>query len=127
MRPSTDEPACKRVRVSNLLNCPVMIDGAPPYIDIDELAASDLLDQFRKRGMDDAIQRIIIKRTLDAENVGKLKRLIARFKAKIQAHHADVAAAQAALAAPGFDTNSADGSIVFTRYALTANRREAGV
>ena len=91
------------------------------------MAASDLLDQFRKRGMDDVIQRTIVKRTLDAENVGKLKRLIARFKAKIQAHYADVAAAQAALAAPGFDTNSADGSIVFTRYALTANRREAGV
>ena len=94
------------------------------------MEASDLLDQFRKRGMDDVIQRKIVKRTLDAENVGKLKRLIARFKTKIQAHYADVAAAQAALAAPGFytnSTNSADGSIVFTRYALPANKREARV
>ncbi len=49
-----DEAACKRVRVSNLLTSTVMLD-----VDIDDLAlsASDLLDQFRERGLPDTIHR----------------------------------------------------------------------
>jgi hypothetical protein len=71
-------PNDKRVQVSNLLNCVVMFDGdTPPVLDIDDLAiaASDLLDQFRKRGMDDVIQRSIVKRTFEADNLEKLKGL----------------------------------------------------
>jgi hypothetical protein len=55
----TDEPACKRVRVSNLLNCANRLDEAAlPDLDM-ALAASDLLDQFQDRGMDDVIHRKI--------------------------------------------------------------------
>ncbi len=53
-----NEPAYKRVRVSDLLNCTIMLDGATsPVVDIDVLAmaASDLLDQVCKRGMNDVI------------------------------------------------------------------------
>ncbi len=54
-------PACKRVRISNLLTSTVMFDGDMllDNVDIDDLAlsASNLLDQFRKRGMDYTIQR----------------------------------------------------------------------
>jgi hypothetical protein len=103
----TDEPACKRVRVSNLLNSLIMLDGATlPDLDIDDLAmaASDLLDQYRKRGMDDVIHRKLVGRALDAEYVEKRKDLIAKIEAAIQeanqAYDADVAAAQVALAAP---------------------------
>jgi hypothetical protein len=49
------------------------------------------------RGMNDAIQRTVINRTLEANNLEKLKGLIAIFEAAIQAHDAKVAAAQATL------------------------------
>jgi hypothetical protein len=67
-----------------------MLEGEMPLLDIDDLAmaASDLLDQFRDRGMNDPIQRT--------------EGLIAKFKAAIQAHDAKVAAAQAALEAREF-------------------------
>jgi lysyl-tRNA synthetase class II len=76
-----------------------MFDGATSYLDIDDLAmaASDLLDQFRKRGMDDAIQRSVVKKTFKEENLEKLRELVAKFEAAIQDHDAEVAAAQAAL------------------------------
>jgi hypothetical protein len=66
------------------------------------LTASDLLDQFRKRGMDDVIQRSIDKRTLEAVKLEKIKGLIAKFEAAIQAHDAEVAAATSALEASDF-------------------------
>ncbi len=77
-----------------------MLDGVtPPVVDIDDLAmaATDLLDLFRERGMDDSVQRKLVGRALDSESVEKLKGLIAKFEAAIQAHDAKVAAAQAAL------------------------------
>jgi hypothetical protein len=64
---SSKWPHDKRVRVSNLLNWVIMFDGdTPPVLDIDDLAmaASDLLDQFRKRDMSDLIQRTIVKQTI---------------------------------------------------------------
>ncbi len=82
-----------------------MLDGPTlPDLDIDDLAmaATDLLDQFRDRGMDDSVQRKLVGRALDAESVEKLKGLIAKFEAAIQAHEAKVAAAQAALEEPDF-------------------------
>jgi hypothetical protein len=47
----------------------------------------------------DAIQRRVVERTLEANNLKKLKDLVANFKAVIQAHDAKVADAQAALSA----------------------------
>jgi hypothetical protein len=63
------------------------------------MAVSDLLDPFRDRGMNVAIQRTIVNRTLEANNLEKLKGLIAKFEPAIQAHDAKVAAAQATLSA----------------------------
>jgi hypothetical protein len=100
-----NEPACKRVRLSNLLNGVIIFDGTtPPVVDIDDLvmATIDLLDQYRKRGMDDSVERSIVKQTFEADNIEKLKGLIAKFEAAIQAHDAEVAAARAALGAPEF-------------------------
>jgi hypothetical protein len=94
-----DEPACKRVRISNLLTCTIMLDGNMylDNVDIDDLAtsASDLLDQYRKRGM--TIQRKVLNNTYDAKNLEKLKGLLVKFEAAIQDHDAELAAAQAAL------------------------------
>ncbi len=52
---SSKWPNEARVQVSNLLNCTIMCDGEMAFYDVDDLAmtASDLLDQFRKRGMPD--------------------------------------------------------------------------
>jgi hypothetical protein len=49
-----------------------------PDVDIDDLAmsASDLLDQFRERGMTDTIQRKVLDRTYGANDLEKLKDLI---------------------------------------------------
>ena len=61
-----------------------MSDGATlPDLDIDDLAmaARHLLEQFRKRGLDDVIQRKLVGSALDAENVEKLNSLIAKFEA----------------------------------------------
>ncbi len=92
-----DVPACKRVRISNLLSYTVMFDGDMLlYNDIfDDLAwsASELLNQFRKRGMDDTIQRKILNSTHDAKNPERLKGLVEKFDAAIQTHDAEVAAA----------------------------------
>ena len=95
------QPSEARVQVSNLLNCAIMCDVDFSFYDADELAllASDLLDQFRDRGMDDSVQRKLVGRALDAESVEKLRDLVAKFKAAIEAHDAKVAKAQAALAA----------------------------
>jgi hypothetical protein len=100
-----NEHAYQRVRVSSLLNCVLMLDGyTPPIVDIDDLAmeATDLLDQFRKRGMEDSVQRKLVGKALDLESVEKLKGLIAKFETAIQAHNAEVAAAHAALEAQEF-------------------------
>ena len=113
MRLSTDLPACNRVHVSNLLNAynkfndPVM--SGEPDLAIHALAmeASAILNQFRKRGMDDVIERTIVKRTLEADNLEELNGLVATFKAQLLAHDADVAVAHAALAASGSATISA--------------------
>jgi hypothetical protein len=75
-------PNDMRVQVSNLLNCVIMFDGDTlPVLDIVDLAmeASDLLDQFRRRGMDDLIQRSVVKKAFEAENLGKLKGLVVKF------------------------------------------------
>jgi hypothetical protein len=76
-----------------------MLDGATLFPDIDDLAmtASDLLDHFRKRGMGDLVQRTVVNRTLEANNLEKLKGLIAKFEATIQDQHAEVAAARLVL------------------------------
>jgi hypothetical protein len=42
------------------------------------------LDQFSKRGMDDAIQRLVVKKTFEAENLEKLRGLVAKFETAIQ-------------------------------------------
>jgi hypothetical protein len=97
-----DKPACKGVQISNLLSCTIMFDGETLFLDdindLAAMAASDLLDQFRDRGLNDAIPRTVVNRTLEACNMEKLKVLIVKFKAAIQAHDAKVAAAQAAQA-----------------------------
>jgi hypothetical protein len=49
--------------------------------------------------MPDAIQRKVLDKTYEANDLAKLKELVARFEAAIQTHDADVAAAQAALSA----------------------------
>jgi hypothetical protein len=61
------------------------------------LSASDLLDQFRERGMPDTIQRKVLDKTYEANDLAKLKDLVARFEAAIQNHDAKLAAAQTAL------------------------------
>ncbi len=68
-------------------------------VDIDDLAmsASDLLDQFRKRGMPNIIRRKVLEKTYDAINLEKLKGLVQKFEAAIQDHDAEVVAAQTAL------------------------------
>jgi hypothetical protein len=78
-----------------------MCDVDFSFFDVDDLAmmASDLLDQFRDRGMPDTIQRKVLNNTYDANNLEKLRELVAKFKAAIEAHDAKVAAAQAALSA----------------------------
>jgi hypothetical protein len=52
---SSKWPSEARVQVSNLLNCAIMCDVDFSFFDVDELAmmASDLLDQFCDRGMND--------------------------------------------------------------------------
>jgi hypothetical protein len=37
------------------------------------MEACDRLDQFRKRGMDDSVQRSIVKKAFETENVERLK------------------------------------------------------
>jgi hypothetical protein len=82
-----------------------MFDGdTRAVIDIDDLAmaASDLLDQFRKSfaRVARATQRTIVNRTLESNNLessNSLKGLVAKFEAAIQAHDAEVAAAHVAL------------------------------
>jgi hypothetical protein len=61
------------------------------------LASMIWLWRLVTRGMNDAIQRTVINRTLEINRLEKLKGLIAKFEAAIQAHDAKVAAAQAAL------------------------------
>ncbi len=51
-----EEPACKRVRISNLLTCTVMSDGDMYLedVDINELtmsASEELLNQYCKKGI----------------------------------------------------------------------------
>ena len=69
--------------------------------DIDELAmsASALLIQYRKRGINDDTERRVLNNTHDARNLERLRVLIAKFEATIQAHDAEVAAAHTALVA----------------------------
>jgi hypothetical protein len=45
-----------------------MYDREMPFHDIDDLAitACALLDQFRERGMEDSIQRSVVKKTFEA-------------------------------------------------------------
>jgi hypothetical protein len=76
-----------------------MCDVDFSFYDVDDLAllASELLDKFRKRGMPDTIQRRVIDTAHEANNLEKLRVLVAKFKAAIEAHDAEVAAAQAAL------------------------------
>ena len=68
-------------------------------VDIDgvALSASDLLDQFRDRAMPDTIHRRVLDTAHETNNLEKLRGLVAKFKAAIEAHDAEVAAAQAAL------------------------------
>ncbi len=98
---SSKWPNEARVQVSNLLNRIIMCDLELSFYGVDDLAmkASDLLDQFRKRGMPDSIQRKVLDKTYEANDLAKLRELVARFEAVIQTHDADVAAAQAALSA----------------------------
>jgi hypothetical protein len=93
------QPSEARVQVSNLLNCAIMCDVELSFYDVDDLAmlAHDLLDQFGDRGMNDTIPRMVLKNTYEANNLEKLRDLVAKFKAAIEAHDAKVAAAQAAL------------------------------
>ncbi len=61
---------------SSVSSCLTDSDGAtPPVLDIDDLAManSDLLDQSRKTGMDDVIQRSLVKKNIEADNLEKLK------------------------------------------------------
>ena len=68
-------------------------------VDINELAmsASELLDQYRKGGINDTIYRKVLNNTYEANNLEKLKVLVAKFEAAIQDHDAEVAAAHTAL------------------------------
>ncbi len=65
-------------------------------VDIVDLAlsASDLLDQFRGRGMPDSLQRKILDKTYEANDLANIKDLV---EAAIQNHDAKLAAAQTAL------------------------------
>jgi hypothetical protein len=94
-------PSEARVQVSNLLNRVIMCDLDFSFYAVDDLAlmASDLLDQFRKRGMPDAIQRKVLDKIYEPKDLAKIKDLVARFEAAIQTHDAEVATAQAALSA----------------------------
>ena len=76
---SSERPSEARVQVSNLLNCAIMCDVDFSLYDVDDLAmlASDLLDQFRDRGMPDTIQRKVLNNTHDANNLEKLRDLVA--------------------------------------------------
>ena len=76
-----------------------MCDLNLSFLDVDDCAmlAHDLLDQFGDRGMNDTIPRMVLKSTYEAKNLEKLRDLVAKFKAAIEAHDAKVAAAQAAL------------------------------
>jgi hypothetical protein len=76
-----------------------MCDVELAFFDVDDLAmtACALLDEFRDRGMNDTIQRKVLNNKYDANNLEKLKDLVAKFKAAIEAHDTKVAAAQAAL------------------------------
>ena len=96
---SSKQPSEARVQVSNLLNCAIMCDLNLSFLDVDDCAmlAHDLLDQFGDRGMNDTIPRMYLKNTYEARNLEKLRDLVAKFKAAIEAHDAKVAAAQAAL------------------------------
>ena len=93
------QPSEARVQVSNLLNCAIMCDVEFSFYDVDDLAllASDLLDQFRDRGMNETIQRRVLDTAHQTNNLEKLRGLVAKFTASIEAHDAEVAAAQAAL------------------------------
>ena len=95
------QPSEARVQVSNLLNCAIMCDVEFSFYDVDDLAmlAADLLDQFRDRGMNETIQRRVLDTAHQTNNLEKLRGLVAKFKASIEAHDAKVAKAQAALAA----------------------------
>jgi hypothetical protein len=68
-------------------------------VDVDELAmsASALLNQYRKRGINDDIGRRVLNNTHEARNLERLKGLVAKFEAAIQVHDAEVAAAHTAL------------------------------
>jgi hypothetical protein len=78
-----------------------MLDGDMylDNVDIDDLAmsASDLLDQYRKRGMPYTIHRMVLEKSYATNNLEKLKGLVAKFEAAIQDHDAEVAAAHTAL------------------------------
>jgi hypothetical protein len=98
---SSKWPNEARVQVSNLLNCVIMCDVDLSFYDVNDLAmmASDFLDQFRKGGMPDSIHRRVLDTAHQTNNLEKLKGLVTRFEAAIQAHDAEVAAAQVALSA----------------------------
>jgi hypothetical protein len=68
-------------------------------IDMDEIAmsASALLNQYRKRGINDEIEIRVLNNAHESRNLEKLKGLLAKFDAAIQAHDAEVAAAHTAL------------------------------
>ncbi len=70
---SSKWPSEARVQVSNLLNCAIMCDVDFSFYDVDYLAmmASELLDQFRDRGMHDTIHRKVLSNTYDANNLEK--------------------------------------------------------
>ena len=61
-----------------------MCDIEFSFLDVDELVmmASDLLDQFRDRGMPDTIHRKVLEKTFDANNLEKL-----RDRGRIQHRH----------------------------------------
>ncbi len=67
-------------------------------VDVEELAmsASALLNQYRKRGINDDIERRVLNNTHEARNLERLKGLVAKFEAAIQARDAMVTAAHTA-------------------------------
>ena len=78
-----------------------MLDGAMPLVfDVDDLAmaATDLLDQFRDRGIEDSVQRKLVGLIrIMWKGSTPVNGLIAKFGAAIKAHDAKVADAQKAL------------------------------
>ena len=76
-----------------------MMEQDTAFLDIDDVAmmAAGLLDQFRDRGIHDSVQRFVIQKALEQNNLEKLRSLVAKFKADIRAHDAKVAEAQLAL------------------------------